>query len=143
MLLANTEKQKQNYLLSLQNLKYKINVSGHSVVILTDSLQSSINTDVRTDISNNSFANRSEIKQLSIEQIGYELQFKKTKQTYFPTLSFFANYTEFFQGEAFNYSDNFFWSPGQLCRDQIFNSDYRQFQKYQLIKRVQIKAGAN
>jgi outer membrane protein len=108
---ADTEKQKQNYLLSLQYLKYKINVPDQSVIVLTDSLQTSINTNVNTDISTNAFANRTEIKQLSIEQRGYELQFKKAKQIYMPLLSLFADYTEFFQGAAFNYSDNFFWSP--------------------------------
>jgi outer membrane protein TolC len=35
---ANTAQQKQNYLLCLQNLKYKINVPDQSVIILTDSL---------------------------------------------------------------------------------------------------------
>ncbi len=109
--IANTAQQKQNYLLSKQNLKYKINVSDQSVIILTDSLQSSIDTYVETEQISNATANRSEIKQLTIEQAGYDLQIKKAKQNYLPSLSLFGNYTEFFQGTAFNYSDNFFWSP--------------------------------
>jgi outer membrane protein TolC len=108
---ANTEKQKQNYLLSVQDMKYKINVPSHSVIILTDSLRSSIETNISSDILNNAIVNRSEIKQLRIQQIGYDLQLKRKKQNYLPTLSLFANYTQFFQSESFNYSDNFFWSP--------------------------------
>lgn len=108
---ATTEKQKQNYLLSIQNLKFKINVSLQSVIIFTDSLQSSVETNVSKDIANNAIVNRSEIKQLKIQQLGYELQLKKAKQNYLPTLSLFANYTQFFQNDAFNYSNNFFWAP--------------------------------
>jgi outer membrane protein TolC len=108
---ANTSQQKQNYLLSIQNLKYKMNEPEHSVLVLTDSLQSSTDSDVKTEQLSNITANRSEIKQLTIEQAGYELQIKKARQNYLPSLSLFANYTEFFQGSDFNYSTNFYWSP--------------------------------
>ncbi len=108
---AQTEKQKQNYLLSVQNLKYKINIPLQSVIIFTDSLQSSIESNMSVDLSNKVIVNRSEIKQLKIQETGYKLQLKKAKQNYLPTLSLFANYTQLFQNEAFNYSKNFFWSP--------------------------------
>jgi outer membrane protein TolC len=109
--IANTEQQKQNYLVSLQNLKYKINVPDQSVIILTDSLQSSIDTNVKTDQLSNVTANRSEIKQLTIEQAGYDLQLKKAKQNYLPSLSLFANYTQLFQGTELDYSNTFYWAP--------------------------------
>ena len=108
---ANSEKQRQNYLLSIQNLKCRINVPLQSVIIFTDSLKSSFETNIGVNPTNNAIVNRSEIKQLRIQQLGYELQLKKAKQNYLPTLSLFANYTQFFQNEGFNYSDNFFWSP--------------------------------
>ena len=108
---ANSEKQRQNYLLSIQNMKCRINVPLQSVIIFTDSLKSSFETNIGVNPTNNAIVNRSEIKQLRIQQLGYELQLKKTKQNYLPTLSLFANYTQFFQNEGFNYSDNFFWSP--------------------------------
>jgi outer membrane protein TolC len=108
---ANSEKQRQNYLLSIQNLKCRINVPLQSVIIFTDSLKSSFETNIGMNPTNNAIVNRSEIKQLRIQQLGYELQLKKAKQNYLPTLSLFANYTQFFQNEGFNYSDNFFWSP--------------------------------
>jgi len=108
---ANSEKQRQNYLLSIQNLKCRINVPLQSVIIFTDSLKSSFETNIGVNPTNNAIINRSEIKQLRIQQLGYKLQLKKAKQNYLPTLSLFANYTQFFQNEGFNYSDNFFWSP--------------------------------
>jgi len=108
---ANSEKQRQNYLLSIQNMKCRINVPLQSVIIFTDSLKSSFETNIGVNPTNNAIVNRSEIKQLRIQQLGYELQLKKAKQNYLPTLSLFANYTQFFQNEGFNYSDNFFWSP--------------------------------
>lgn len=108
---ANTEQQKQKYLLSIQNLKYKINVPAKSVIILTDSLQSSVKTNISTALSTNATANRSEIKQLIIQQDGYELQLRKAKQNYLPSLSFFANYTQLFQGKEFDYNNSFYWAP--------------------------------
>src|ERR1035437_10128555 len=45
---ANTKKQKQNYLLSIQNLNYKINFPMQSVILFADSLQSSIGTNIST-----------------------------------------------------------------------------------------------
>lgn len=108
---ANTEKQKQNYLLSLQYLKYKINVPAQSFIILTDSLQEMVNSNTTVDLSVTDASNRSELKQLSIEQDGNTLQLKKARQNYLPSLSFFANYTQLFQGPEFNYSNNFYWAP--------------------------------
>jgi outer membrane protein len=109
---SNTIKQKQNYLLSIQNLKYKINIPVQSVIILTDSLQSSsVETNISADLSNNATAHRSEIKQLAIQQAGDILQLKKAKQNYLPTLSLFANYTQLFQGANFNYNNSFYWAP--------------------------------
>jgi outer membrane protein TolC len=108
---ANTVKVKQNYTLSLQNLKYKINVRQESIIILSDSLQFSVETNIIDDQSNNAITNRSEIKQLTIQQIGYDLQLNKEKQNYLPTLSLFANYTQLFQGTKFEYNNSFFWAP--------------------------------
>jgi len=108
---ANTEKQKQNYLLSQQHLKYKINVPAQFTVILTDSLQAMENSKTSVNISLNDASNRSELIQLSIEQDGNALQLKKARQNYLPSLSLFANYTQLFQGSEFNYSNNFYWAP--------------------------------
>jgi len=108
---TNTEKQKQNYILSQQYLKYTINVPAQFVIILTDSLQTIENSKITVGLSVNVASNRSELKQLSIEQGGNVLQLKKTRQNYLPSLSLFANYTQLFQGSKFNYSNNFYWAP--------------------------------
>jgi len=108
---ANTEKQKQNYLLSQQYLKYKTNIPAQSLIILTDSLQVIENSKITVDSSATVASNRSELKQLSIEQDGNALQLKKARQNYLPSLSVFANYTRLFQGPEFNYANNFYWAP--------------------------------
>ena len=108
--IAATEKQKQDYILSIENLKYKINIPEQSVVILTDSLHSD-EAGIGDVLSADALTKRSEIKQLAIEQGGNELQLKKARQNYFPSLSLFANYTKFYQGPQFDYSNNFYWAP--------------------------------
>jgi outer membrane protein TolC len=108
--IAATEKQKQDYILSIENLKYKINIPEQSVVILTDSLHSD-EAGIGDVLSADALTKRSEIKQLAIEQGGNELQLKKARQNYFPSLSLFANYTQFYQGPQFDYSNNFYWAP--------------------------------
>jgi outer membrane protein TolC len=107
---AATEKQKQECLLSIENLKYKINLPVQTVVILTDSLHSD-EAGMSDILPADALTKRSEIKQLAIEQSGNELQLKKAKQSYFPSLSLFGNYTRFYQGPQFDYSNNFYWAP--------------------------------
>ena len=108
--IAATEKQKQDYILSIENLKYKINIPEQSVVILTDSLHSD-EAGIGDVLSTDALTKRSEIKQLAIEQGGNKLQLKKARQNYLPSLSLFANYTKFYQGPQFDYSNNFYWAP--------------------------------
>jgi outer membrane protein TolC len=108
---ANTAKQKQNYLLSLQNLGYEINIPAQTIIILTDSLQTASENDGNIELPTNAPINRSEIRQLNIEQSIYTLQLNKTKQNYLPTLSLFANYTQLFQGADMVYSNSFYWAP--------------------------------
>lgn len=109
--MAVTEKQKQDYVLSIKNLKYKINLPDQTQVILTDSLSSGNEEEITDVLPADASINRSEIRQIKIEQAGIDLQLKKTKQNYLPSLSIVANYTQFFQGPGFNYSNNFYWAP--------------------------------
>jgi len=136
---ANTEKQKQNYLLSLQNLNFQLNVPQQAVILLTDSLQSLVGATVSTDLPNNAVANRTEIKQLKIQQLGSELEFRKAKQNYLPTLSLFANYTQLYQNEAFNYSDNFFWSPVSYLGAKLSIPISGSFKNTNLVKEYKMK----
>jgi len=136
---ANAEKQKQNYFLSMQNLKYKINVPLLSVILLTDSLQSSMETITSSDISNQAIVNRSEIKQLRIQQVGHELELKKARQSYLPTLSLFTNYTQFFQSETFNYFDNFFWSPVSSIGVKLSVPIFGSFKNTNQVKEFNLK----
>jgi outer membrane protein len=108
--IASTKKQKQDYQLGIENLKYRINIPGQTVVILTDSLRLD-EAGISDVTSADALSKRSEIKELAIEQAGNELQLKKAKQNYLPSLSLFGNYTKFYQGPHFDYSNNFYWAP--------------------------------
>ena len=86
-------------------------IPWQSVIVLTDSLPSFSTADAPAGVSSGAVANRSEIKQLTIQQAVYLLQLKKAKQSYLPTLSLFANYTQFFQGPELDYANSFYWAP--------------------------------
>jgi outer membrane protein TolC len=58
---------------------------------------------------------------------------------YLPSLSLFANYTEFFQGTAFNYSDNFFWSPFNYVGLKLSIPLTGSFKNINSVKEYQIK----
>jgi len=107
----NTKQQTQNYLLSQQFLKYKINVPLQTVLILTDSMETIEQSKKMVDTSSSVASNRSEIKQLIIKQDGNTLLLRKARQNYLPSISLFANYTQLYQGPNFNYSNNFYWAP--------------------------------
>ncbi len=108
---ANTEKQEQNYMLSQQELKYRINMTSQTRIILSDSLQTLRNAAFTVDSGVDLVDRRSEIKQLIIEKEGSELQLRRARQAYLPSLSLAANYTQLFQGPYFSYSDIFYWAP--------------------------------
>lgn len=98
-------------MLSLQYLRYKLNIPVQFVIILTDSLFTMENSNTSINIASNVASNRSELKQLSILQDVNTLQLKKARQNFLPSLTFFAIYTQLYQGPQFNYSNNFYWAP--------------------------------
>jgi len=108
---ANSEKQKQNQLLSVQYLKYKINIPSQSILVLTDSLKQYAEAIKNYNTATATSQKRSEIKLLEMRQVGYELELRKAKQNYLPTFSLFASYSYLYQGANFNYSNGFFWDP--------------------------------
>lgn len=101
---------KQNYDLTITQLKYNTNIREDQPIILTDSLETLKNKYLETDPKLTELI-RTEIKQLRIQSGIYNLQLRKGKQYFLPTISLFANYTTQFQGEDFNYSQQMYWSP--------------------------------
>ena len=104
-----TQKVKQNYELSLTNLKYQINVAPETELILTDSLES---IDLATDVVpvEAGIANRSEIRQLSIMEEGNRLKALHARQLSLPTLSAFGNFSEQFTYNGLNFFQSEWWS---------------------------------
>ncbi|EKT4500634.1 TolC family protein [Flavobacterium psychrophilum] len=100
-----TQKQQQDYVLAQNNLKYQINVPETTELTLTDSLIT------KTELEYNTQTNRTEIKQLQLQKENFQLQTDKIYQRNLPTLSFLANYSQQYQHENFDYSQNKMWSP--------------------------------
>lgn len=113
----NTQKSKQLYDLCCINLKYRINIPDNIKVEFTDSIES-LQSD-KDIISNNSVVDRTELKQLIIENKGNQLQLKKAKENYLPTISLFANYSQYFQSNHFDYSNSFNWYPVNYVGIQV------------------------
>jgi outer membrane protein TolC len=113
----NTLKSKQFYDLCCINLKYRINIPDNITVEFTDSIESlQSDNDI---IGNNSVVDRTELKQLIIENKGNQLQLKKAKENYLPTISLFANYSQYFQSNHFDYSNSFNWYPVNYVGIQV------------------------
>ncbi|MDR3704298.1 MAG: TolC family protein [Paludibacteraceae bacterium] len=108
---TNTEKLKQNYLLSVQYLKYKLAIPDQTAIKLTETIESAYaETTTETNYTNPT-TDRTEIKQLWIEQRGIKLQLSKARQNYLPSFDVTANYTKLFQGAGFDYANSFYWTP--------------------------------
>lgn len=105
-----TMKMSQNYDLAMSNFRYQINSEPNVVILLTDSLNA-ITTTVPLQQAQISVSNRTELKQLQIIKENYDLQIKKTRQNALPSVSLFANYSNQFQYQNFDYSQKSGWSP--------------------------------
>lgn len=104
-----TQQLQQSYELSVNFLKYTINVPAATVLQLTDSLGSPAVAGTIEATGNP--LNRTEIKQLQFQQQQNQLELKKTHQQSLPTLSFFANYSQQFLNDKFNYTQGEWWAP--------------------------------
>lgn len=101
----------QDYDLSLDKLKNEINISRKTQLVLSDSLSGVNLFNRNTGDAFNQAENRTEIKQLKIEQYGNELSLKKVRRNVMPTLSLLANYSQQFLYNDFSYSKNQWWNP--------------------------------
>lgn len=132
-----TATTKQNYGLSLQKLNYQINIPKETQLVLTDSighidfknmqLQSTFDVD-----------NRTEIKQLQLQQQGADLEIKKMRQNALPTVSLQGYYAQMYQNDNFRYNESKWWAPHSYIGLNISIpitgnfSNKNNIQKYQL-----------
>lgn len=102
---------RQNYELALQQLKSRLNIPDEKTLVLTDSLQSiAFSSFILKDPMYIS-QNRTEIKQMIIQQQGNILEIEKIKKSMLPSLSSYANYSQQFLGDKFNYGNDKSWAP--------------------------------
>ncbi|OMP75769.1 TolC family protein [[Flexibacter] sp. ATCC 35208] len=95
----------QNYELSVMNLRYQLNVPAETTLLLSDSL------DAITLAYDKTNGERTEIKQLALQQEENKINLQKYKQELLPTLSISANYSQLFLSDKFNYGTGRWWSP--------------------------------
>lgn len=105
-----TQKAKQNYELAVNNLKYQINVPLETQVVLSDDLDSP-NLKVNQLQTKGDANNRTEIKQLVLQQEGNKLEVSKNRQNALPSLALFANYSQQFLYNNFDYTLRQWWTP--------------------------------
>lgn len=95
----------QNYDLSMLNLHYQLNVPAETPLLLSDSL------DAVSLAYDNINGERTEIRQLQLQQQENKINLQKYKQDLLPSLSISANYSQLFLSDKFNYGTSKWWSP--------------------------------
>jgi len=105
-----TQKLLQNYQLAVNYLKYMMNIESKTEIVLTDSLSFLANcgSNFQKALTIN---NRTEIKQLQLEQQNDKLQIKNARKNNWPTVSLFANYSQEFQNNRLHYGEDQSWNP--------------------------------
>jgi outer membrane protein len=93
---------KQNSELAVVQLKYQLNVPSTTTILLSDSLNV---------LKETAHGERTEIKQLMLEQQDNNLQLRKIRQRVLPTLAFTANYSQQFLYNDFDYTKGQWWAP--------------------------------
>lgn len=101
----------QDYSLSLDKLKNAINIPQETELVLADSLSGRDVMSPNTTDAFNLDGNRTEIKQLEIEQKGNQLSLTKMRHNDLPTVSFVGNYSDQFLNNDFSYSKGQWWRP--------------------------------
>lgn len=105
-----TEKESvQNYDLAMNALRDQMNLNDDIPLVLTDSLQTLINTHQLTDYKVN-MEGRPELKQLVFSKEANDLKIKKEACKWTPTLSLTGNYTTLYQAGDFKYIGSM-WTP--------------------------------
>lgn len=105
-----TQKAKQNYELSLVQLKYQVNAPQEANLRLAENLDNVKMLNGSLSIAEG-VDNRTEIKQMRLQLSGSKLMVNKVKQNSIPTISAFANYSYQFTYTNFSYAQRQWWSP--------------------------------
>lgn len=107
---VNTQKQRQNYELSVDRLKYKINMPEETKLTLTDSIEHLplLTNELRFQKED---VHRTEIEQLQLQQKENTLQEKRARQNALPSISIVGHYAQLYQNENFHFNQSKWWAP--------------------------------
>jgi outer membrane protein TolC len=107
---VNTQTAQQDYKLARVFLKYQMNVPVETQIILTDSI-GNISFNALGKNAAQPLENRTEIKQLKLQQQQDGLQIKKMRQNALPTVSLVSYYAQIYQNQDFHYEASKWWAP--------------------------------
>ncbi|MEI3800244.1 MULTISPECIES: TolC family protein [unclassified Chitinophaga] len=130
-----TTTARQNYVLAVNGLKYQLNMPGSGDITLTDTLGGGT---AAVPLSSENYQNRTEIKQLKLQQQDDQLQLRKARQYSIPTVSVMANYSQQYLYNDFKYTQGEWWSPFSYAALKINVpisgniKNQRQIKNYQL-----------
>lgn len=102
----------QEYELSLVSLRYVLNIAPDAKLLLTDSLDAADGLLAFTpEVS--TVTNRTELRQLELQQQNDRLNEQRQRQTVLPTITLTGNYSQQYLNMDFNYNytDSKWWSP--------------------------------
>jgi len=98
----------QNYVLAMNGLKYQINIPVTDSLTLTDTLGMA---ETPALPENDSYLNRTELRQIALEQQDIQLQLRKARQFALPAVALMANYSQQYLYNDFKYTQAEWWSP--------------------------------
>ncbi|WP_232325901.1 TolC family protein [Spirosoma montaniterrae] len=105
---VSARKAEQNYQLALINLRYQLNLPDTTAVELTDKLDPA--TLTRELPTADGFVQRTEIRQLQLQQTENNLRTQRVLDGLKPNLSVYGNYSTQFQDNSFNYGNSNAWT---------------------------------
>jgi len=134
-----TAKAKQSYNLAVDNIKYQLNVTIETQLELTDSLNSLFVASEQLATKGDA-SNRTEIKQLVLQQEANKLWTSKNCQNALPSLGFFANYSQQFTYTNFDYGLHQWWSPFNYMGLKLSVPITSNFKNYNSIQEYKFKS---
>jgi outer membrane protein TolC len=129
---------RQNYRLSLKYLKYQMNMSDSTNLSLSDSI-GNVHIGSAAEQVKEALHNRTEIKQLKLQQRKNELELKSVRHNALPTVSLFGYYAQTYQNQKFRYDESRWWAPHSYVGLKFSIPITGNFSNHNNIQRVKLK----
>lgn len=133
---SETLSTEHNKVLVYEKLKYALNMSLNTQVVLSDQISKVALMD--ESIEPSTPKKRTEIQQLEIQQWGNQLSLTRSYKTLLPTLSFYANYSTQFQYNDFDYTGHP-WNPYNYIGLKLTLPITESFKNISTIREYQFK----